>query len=35
MVVILLCAGSKRSQQRDIAIAKQYWKEYLDAKAKP
>lgn len=26
-IVILLCAGSKRSQDRDIAKAKKYWQE--------
>lgn len=31
-VVILLCGGDKRSQARDILIAQQYWREYLDAK---
>ena len=24
-VILLLCAGSKRTQQRDIATAKNYW----------
>ncbi len=27
-LVILLCAGDKSSQNRDILRAKQYWKEY-------
>jgi putative addiction module killer protein len=27
-IVILLCAGSKNSQQRDVAQAQSYWKEY-------
>ena len=31
-IVILLCGGAKKSQQRDIATAKRYWKEYCDAK---
>lgn len=26
-IVILLCAGSKRSQDRDIAKAKKYWQD--------
>lgn len=26
-IIILLCAGSKRSQDRDIAKAKKYWKD--------
>ena len=30
-VVILLCSGSKRTQRKDIATARKYWKEYLDA----
>jgi putative addiction module killer protein len=32
-VAILLCGGSKAAQARDIAKARRYWKEYLDAKA--
>ena len=27
-VVVLLCGGDKSSQTRDIARAKQYWKDY-------
>ena len=27
-VVLLLCAGDKRSQQRDIQLAKRYWQDY-------
>ena len=27
-VVLLLCAGDKSTQQRDIELAKSYWKEY-------
>jgi putative addiction module killer protein len=27
-LVILLCGGDKRTQARDIATAKQYWKSY-------
>jgi putative addiction module killer protein len=27
-IVILLCAGSKKTQQRDIAQAQSYWKDY-------
>lgn len=30
-VVILLCGGDKSSQQRYIAKAKKFWKEYRDA----
>ena len=30
-VVLLLCGGDKTTQQQDIKIAKQYWKEYQDA----
>lgn len=29
-VVILLCGGDKGSQNRDIKIAKEYWKEYKE-----
>jgi putative addiction module killer protein len=32
-VVLLLCGGSKRTQERDILTAQKYWREYLDAKA--
>ena len=32
LVVILLCGGSKRAQDRDILKAKGYWGKYLDAK---
>jgi putative addiction module killer protein len=28
VMVILLCGGDKRTQTRDIAIAKQYWQSY-------
>lgn len=30
-LVILLCGGDKSSQQKDIAKAKELWKEYKDA----
>ena len=29
-VVVLLCAGDKNSQQRDIATAKEYWRICVD-----
>ncbi|MGH9721330.1 MAG: type II toxin-antitoxin system RelE/ParE family toxin [Bryobacteraceae bacterium] len=29
-LVVLLCGGSKRTQIRDVATAKQYWKEQLE-----
>ena len=28
-VVVLLCAGGKKTQQRDIQAAKDYWRDYL------
>ncbi|MEM6427834.1 MAG: type II toxin-antitoxin system RelE/ParE family toxin [Deinococcota bacterium] len=31
-VVLLLCGGDKRSQQRDITTAQQYWQDYQDRK---
>lgn len=31
LVVVLLCGGDKGTQGRDIAKAKQLWKEYKDA----
>jgi len=30
-VVLLLCAGDKRAQSRDIARAKRYWREHRNA----
>lgn len=27
-VVVLLCGGDKRTQDRDIRLAKQYWRDY-------
>lgn len=30
-VVVLLCAGDKGNQSRDIARAKRYWREYRNA----
>lgn len=29
VLVVLLCGGDKSSQGKDIALAKQYWQEYL------
>jgi len=29
-IVVLLCAGSKRTQPRDIARAKKYWKDHQE-----
>ena len=28
VLVVLLCGGDKRSQERDIRLAKQYWNEF-------
>jgi len=33
LFVILLCGGSKKTQAKDIANAKKYWKEYVDAQS--
>jgi len=29
--VILLCGGDKRSQDRDIRLAKQFWQEFKES----
>ena len=29
-VIVLLCAGDKKSQNRDILMAKKYWKDYVE-----
>lgn len=29
-LVVLLCGGDKRTQDRDIRLAKQYWREFKD-----
>lgn len=31
-VVILLCAGTKKSQRMDVAVAKAYWQDYKTRK---
>ncbi len=31
-LVILLCGGNKKSQENDIAVAKQYWRDYKEGK---
>ena len=33
LIVILLGGGRKRTQARDIVVAQQRWREYLDDKA--
>ncbi|HEV2210019.1 MAG TPA: type II toxin-antitoxin system RelE/ParE family toxin [Verrucomicrobiae bacterium] len=34
MLVVLLCGGDKRTQRRDIALAQQYWSDYLQREKK-
>ena len=31
-VVVLLCGGDKRTQDKDITLAKEYWKKYKERK---
>jgi putative addiction module killer protein len=31
-IVVLLCGGEKRTQTRDIRLAKQYWHEFKETK---
>lgn len=31
-IVVLLCGGDKSTQNKDIALAKQYWNEYKEKK---
>jgi putative addiction module killer protein len=31
-VIVLLCAGSKQTQSKDIETAKAFWRDYLDDK---
>jgi putative addiction module killer protein len=33
-LVILLCGGDKRTQQRDIRLAQDYWKDYEERERK-
>ena len=33
-IVILLCGGDKRTQQRDIRLAQDYWKDYEERERK-
>ena len=32
-LVVLLCGGNKRTQQRDIRLAKEFWKDYNERKS--
>lgn len=32
-LVVLLCGGQKRTQDRDIRLAKQYWREFKEAES--
>ena len=34
VMIILLCGGEKHGQQRDIAIARAYWRDYKNRKTK-
>ena len=31
-VILLICAGNKRTQKKDIATAKKYWSSFLEEK---
>ena len=33
-IVVLLCGGDKRTQERDIRLARQYWREFREAQRK-
>lgn len=33
ILVVLLCGGDKRTQARDIRLAKQYWQEYKSSES--
>ncbi len=30
-IVVLLCGGDKRTQERDIRLARQYWREFRES----
>jgi len=32
-IVVLLCGGDKRTQDRDIRLAKQFWREFKESEA--
>ena len=32
-LVVLLCGGDKRTQERDIRLAKQYWHQFKEKKS--
>jgi putative addiction module killer protein len=33
-IVLLLCAGTKKSQDKDIDVAKEYWEDFKERKKK-
>lgn len=35
LIIVLLCAGDKKTQKRDIEKAKEYWSQYREWKKEP